>query len=125
MMKRPTQIIFCDLGVPHKDDTVEGDPDEKSAAERDSLEEECDFCVYSDIKKKLMDKGVPEKEIAFIHSAKTEKQKAELFAKVRSGKVRILLGSTNSAPYEHIKTSALRHFQMPKLTSISSLLCEI
>ena len=72
-----------------------------------------------------MDKGVPESEIAYIHDAKTEKQKSELFDKVRNGDIRILLGSTNSAPYEHIKMPALRHFQTPKLTSISSLLCEI
>ena len=98
--ERLTQIIFCDLGVPHNSDSAMGDPDEQSAAERDSLEEECDFCVYDDIRKKLIDKGVPESEIAYIHSAKTEKQKAELFEKVRSGEVRILLGSTDSTPYE-------------------------
>lgn len=94
------QIIFCDLGVPQKNAT---DPekiddgnasDEKSSAERDSLEEECDFCVYDDIKAKLISKGIPENEIAYIHSAKTEKQKSELFDKVRSGEVRVLLGST-------------------------------
>lgn len=93
-----TQIIFCDLGVPHKNNTEsaekDGEDDSKSSAERDSLEEECDFCVYDDIKKKLMDKGIPESEIAYIHNAKTEKQKSELFDKVRSGEVRVLLGST-------------------------------
>lgn len=96
---RLTQIIFCDLGVPHKaagDATVEGDEtdDNKTAAERESLEEECDFCVYTDIRDKLIAKGIPAEEIAFIHDAKSEKQKAELFDKVRSGEVRILLGST-------------------------------
>ncbi len=94
-----TQIIFCDLGVPHKaagDAAIEGDDndDNKSAAERDSLEEECDFCVYTDIRDKLIAKGIPAEEITFIHDAKSEKQKAELFDKVRSGEVRILLGST-------------------------------
>lgn len=96
-----TQIIFCDLGVPHKNttgsvenaDDVKND-DNKSSAERDSLEEECDFCVYEDIKSKLITKGIPESEIAYIHDAKTEKQKSELFDKVRSGEVRVLLGST-------------------------------
>lgn len=93
---RLTQIIFCDLGVPHKSSTAEtevadGD-DDRSAAERDSLEEECDFCVYTDIKKKLIAGGIPESEIAFIHDAKTEKQKSELFEKVRSGEIRVLLG---------------------------------
>lgn len=94
-----TQIIFCDLGVPHKaagDTEIEGenDDDSKSAAERESLEEECDFCVYTNIHDKLIAKGIPAEEIAFIHDAKSEKQKAELFDKVRSGEVRILLGST-------------------------------
>ena len=94
-----TQIIFCDLGVPHKaagDAVIEGDDndDNKSAAERESLEEECDFCVYTDIRDKLIEKGIPAEEIAFIHDAKSEKQKAKLFDKVRSGEVRILLGST-------------------------------
>ena len=96
--KKLTQIIFCDLGVPHKttSDTEKTDGDEeKSSAERDSLEEECDFCVYDDIRKKLIDKGIPENEIAYIHSAKSEKQKSELFDKVRNGEVRILLGSTS------------------------------
>ena len=56
--------------------------------------------VSDDIRDKLIAKGVPTEEIAFIHDAKTEKQKAELFEKVRSGDVRILLGSTDSTPYE-------------------------
>ena len=96
---RLTQIIFCDLGVPHKTagdtdiDSENGD-DNRTAAERESLEEECDFCVYNDIRDKLIAKGIPAEEIAFIHDAKSEKQKAELFDKVRSGEVRILLGST-------------------------------
>ncbi|MBR7008196.1 MAG: DEAD/DEAH box helicase [Ruminococcus sp.] len=97
-----TQIIFCDLGVPHKSaDEVKYDEDgevifddSKSAAEREALEEECDFCVYDDIKAKLVAKGIPADEIAYIHDAKSEKQKSELFEKVRSGEVRILLGST-------------------------------
>ena len=50
--------------------------------------------VYNDLKKKLMAEGIPEEEIAFIHDAKTEQKKKELFAKVRGGEVRILMGST-------------------------------
>lgn len=94
-----TQIIFCDLGVP-KGRNIKKTPEnaeetsEKSVSETDSLEEECDFCVYEDIKTKLIAGGVPESEIAFIHDAPTEKAKAELFEKVRSGEVRILIGST-------------------------------
>jgi len=71
--KRLTQIVFCDFSTPNKDGR---------------------FNVYEDIRKKLVDKGVPENEIAFIHDFNTETQKKELFAKVRSGKVRVLFGST-------------------------------
>ena len=68
-----TQLLFCDLSTPKNDGT---------------------FNVYDDIKAKLMTAGVPEKEIAFIHTADTEAKKKELFAKVRTGQVRVLLGST-------------------------------
>ena len=50
--------------------------------------------MYDDLKKKLLDKGIPESEIAYIHDAKTEAAKKELFGKVRSGEVRVLIGST-------------------------------
>ncbi len=92
-----TQIIFCDLGVPkpnQTDSSKDSEADEKSMADIDSLEESGTFCVYDDIKSKLIEMGVPSKEIAFIHEAKTEAQKSELFEKVRSGEVRVLLGST-------------------------------
>lgn len=93
-----TQIIFCDLGVPKskssKISTDKESEDGKSISEIDSLEETGVFCIYDDIKNKLVANGVPANEIAFIHDANTEQQKAELFAKVRSGEVRILLGST-------------------------------
>lgn len=95
--KKLTQSVFCDLGVPGKNvsaDTDGKDDDTKSVSEIDSLEETGKFCVYDDIKSKLIAKGVPAEEIAFIHDAKNEKQKSELFAKVRSGEVRVLLGST-------------------------------
>lgn len=95
--KKLTQIIFCDLGVPGKGVNVDADSkdeDTKSVTGIDSLEESGKFCVYDDIKDKLIAKGVSSQEIAFIHDAKNEKQKSELFAKVRSGEVRILLGST-------------------------------
>ena len=68
-----TQLVFCDLSTPHGDGK---------------------FNVYDDLKAKLVRMGVPETEIAFIHDAKTEAQKAALFTNVRSGNVRILLGST-------------------------------
>ena len=66
-------MIFCDLSTPKADGT---------------------FNVYDDVREKLVAKGIPREEIAFIHEANTETKKAELFAKVRSGQVRILLGST-------------------------------
>ena len=68
-----TQLIFCDMSTPKGDDS---------------------FNVYDDIRAKLLSAGVPEQEIAFIHNADTEEKKATLFSKVRSGDVRILLGST-------------------------------
>ena len=70
---KSTQLIFCDLSTPKADGT---------------------FNVYDDVREKLVAKGIPREEIAFIHEANTETKKAELFAKVRSGQVRILLGST-------------------------------
>ena len=97
-----TQIIFCDLGVPHKaageaeveSENADDAKDKKSIADVESLEEECDFCVYDDIRDKLIAKGIPAKEIAYIHDTKTEQQKSDLFDKVRSGEIRVLLGST-------------------------------
>ena len=92
-----TQIIFCDLGVPKKNSqsTDKGEnADEKSASERESLEEECDFCVYDDIRDKLIANGIKPEEIAYVHDAKTEQQKADLFDRVNKGEVRVLLGST-------------------------------
>ncbi len=68
-----TQLIFCDLSTPKNDGT---------------------FNVYDDVREKLVAKGIPREEVAFIHEAGTETKKAELFSKVRSGQVRILLGST-------------------------------
>lgn len=97
-----TQIIFCDLGVPHKaageaeveSEDADDAKDKKSIAEVESLEEECDFCVYDDIRDKLIARGIPAEEIAYIHDAKTEQQKSNLFDKVRNGEIRVLLGST-------------------------------
>lgn len=91
-----TQIIFCDLGVPKPNQQADKgkEIEEQSMSEIDSLEESGTFCVYDDIKSKLAEMGVPKSEIAFIHEAKSEAQKSELFEKVRSGEVRVLIGST-------------------------------
>ncbi len=85
--KKSTQLVFCDLSTP----TAKG-----SALEVTDSEEQAQVFtnVYDDIRRKLIEKGIPAEEIAFIHSANNDKQKAELFGKVRSGKVRVLLGST-------------------------------
>ncbi len=71
--EKSTQLVFCDLSTPKGNG---------------------DFSVYDDLKTQLIDKGVPDKEIAFIHDAKNERQKDELFARVRSGDIRVLIGST-------------------------------
>ena len=93
--QKSAQLIFCDLSTPKGDGT---------------------FNVYEDIKNKLMEKGVPEKEIAFIHDANTELRKAELFAKVRSGQVRFLLGSTakmGAGTNVQDRLIALHHLDVP------------
>jgi hypothetical protein len=71
--ERLTQLMFCDFSTPNKDGR---------------------FNVYDDIRAKLLQRGIPEREIAFIHDADTEARKKELFARVRQGKVRVLFGST-------------------------------
>ena len=93
--KRSTQMIFCDLSTP-KDDGA--------------------FSVYDDIRAKLLELGIPENEIAFIHNAKSEAQKKDLFGKVRSGQVRILLGSTQrmgAGTNCQQKLIALHHLDCP------------
>lgn len=96
--QKRTQLIFSDLSTPRgrsegdstKNDTTEASPDREAAPEENAME----ASVYENIRKKLIAKGIPAEQIAFIHNASTEAQKAELFAKVRSGQVRVLLGST-------------------------------
>ena len=93
--QKSAQLIFCDLSTPKGDGT---------------------FNVYEDIRDKLMAKGVPENEIAFIHDANTETRKAELFAKVRSGQVRFLLGSTakmGAGTNVQDRLIALHHLDVP------------
>jgi N12 class adenine-specific DNA methylase len=93
-----TQLLFCDYSTPTGSKTNDK------------------FNVYDDVKKKLIGKGVPENEIAFIHDAKDEKEKKELFAKVRSGKVRILLGSTEkmgTGTNVQDRLNAIHHLDCP------------
>ena len=92
---RSAQIIFCDLSTPKNDGT---------------------FNVYEDVRDKLTAMGIPQEEIAFIHDAGTEKKKADLFAKVRSGQVRILLGSTpklGAGTNIQDRLIALHHLDVP------------
>ena len=93
--QKSTQLIFCDLSTPKGNGT---------------------FNVYDDIKNKLVEKGVPPEEIAFIHEANTETRKAELFGKVRSGQVRFLLGSTQkmgAGTNVQDRLIALHHIDVP------------
>lgn len=94
--QKAAQLIFCDLSTPKTKGKARQVIDKfKDLFAKKGEEEETGFQnVYQDIRDKLIEKGVPEKEIAFIHEANTETRKAELFAKVRSGQVRFLLGST-------------------------------
>ena len=93
--ERSTQMVFCDLSTPHGDGS---------------------FNVYDDLRDKLIAKGVPKEEIAYIHSANTEMQKKELFGKVRSGQVRVLIGSTQkmgAGTNVQKKLIALHHLDCP------------
>ena len=93
--KHSTQMIFCDLSTPKSEGV---------------------FNVYDDIRSKLLAMGVPENEIAYIHDAKTETQKKDLFAKVRAGQVRVLLGSTQrmgAGTNCQQKLVALHHLDCP------------
>ena len=103
---RLTQLVFCDLSTPKTGatgakaaKTAGGNLDspELNAVERLIDKENSDepgFTVYDDIREKLVARGIPREQIAFIHEANTETRKKELFAKVRSGQVRVLMGST-------------------------------
>ena len=93
--QRSAQLVFCDLSTPHNDGN---------------------FNVYDDLRQKLIERGVPEEEIEFIHEANTETRKAELFANVRAGKVRILLGSTakmGAGTNVQKRLIALHHLDIP------------
>lgn len=90
-----TQMVFCDLSTPHGDGK---------------------FNVYDDLRNKLIAKGIPAEEIAYIHTANSEAQKKELFGKVRSGQVRVLIGSTQkmgAGTNVQTKLAALHHLDCP------------
>ena len=92
--KRSTQLVFCDLSTP-KSLGADDNPYELELVNGEWKCKEREFTdVYTDMKRKLIEKGIPENEIAFIHEATTEAKKEELFDKVRSGEIRVLMGST-------------------------------
>ena len=93
--RKATQMVFCDLSTPHGDGK---------------------FNVYDDLRNKLISKGVPAEEIAYIHTANSEAQKKELFGKMRSGQVRVLIGSTQkmgAGTNVQTKLVALHHLDCP------------
>jgi len=93
--EKSAQLVFCDISTPHYDGS---------------------FNVYDDLKKKLIDKGIPENEVAFIHDADTDVKKKELFGKVRNGNVRVLIGSTEkmgAGTNVQKKLVALHHLDCP------------
>lgn len=93
--KKSTQLVFCDLSTPKNNG---------------------EFNVYDDLKEKLIAKGIPENEIAFIHEASTETKKKELFAKVRKGEIRVLMGSTakmGAGTNVQEKIKAIHHLDCP------------
>ena len=101
-----TQLVFCDLSTPKSSATKRAakapagnldNPELRALehlAQKDGIDEEPSFTVYDDIREKLVARGIPREQIAFIHEANTEARKKELFGKVRSGQVRVLMGST-------------------------------
>ena len=94
MPQRSAQLVFCDLSTP------------KAGV----------FNVYDDMKAKLIERGIPETEIAFIHEANTDARKTELFGKVRSGAVRVLMGSTakmGAGTNVQQRLVALHHLDVP------------
>ncbi len=103
---RLTQLVFCDLSTPKAAPSkrtakaAAGNLDSpelhalEMLAEKDGTPDDANFTVYDDIREKLVARGIPREQIAFIHEANTEARKKELFSKVRSGQVRVLMGST-------------------------------
>lgn len=108
------QLVFCDLSTPKgtSDKVVETD----GAVAPEATEDGENVTAYEEIKKSLVKQGVPAEEVAFIHDAKTKEQKEELFAKVRDGRVRVLIGSTEkmgAGTNVQKKLVALHHVDAP------------
>ena len=109
--QRSAQMVFCDLSTPGKNRPIEMVPNEQGGYEMAEFQN-----VYDDLRNKLIAKGIPAEEIAYIHGANTETQKKELFGKVRSGQVRVLIGSTQkmgAGTNVQKKLVALHHLDCP------------
>ena len=109
--QRSAQMVFCDLSTPGKNRPIEMVPNEQGGYEMAEFQN-----VYDDLRNKLIARGIPAEEIAYIHSANTETQKKELFGKVRSGQVRVLIGSTQkmgAGTNVQKKLVALHHLDCP------------
>ena len=92
--KKSTQLIFCDLSTPKSLGTEDNPYEMEQINGVWKLKERLFTDVYTDLKRKLVEKGIPTNEIAFIHEATSETKREELFSKVRSGEIRVLMGST-------------------------------
>ena len=109
--QRSAQMVFCDLSTPGKNRPIEMVPNEQGGYEMAEFQN-----VYDDLRNKLIARGIPAEEIAYIHTANTEAQKKELFGKVRSGQVRVLIGSTQkmgAGTNVQKKLVALHHLDCP------------
>jgi hypothetical protein len=117
--KKLTQMIFSDLSTPKGKLAVPMKEDENGlpVIDKEALAaQNRPFCVYEDIKIKLIERGVPENEIAFIHDAATDDQKEKMFAAVRRGEIRIIIGSTQkmgAGTNAQTKLFALHHLDCP------------
>ena len=113
--KKSTQLVFCDLSTPKLGS--EENPFEMENVNGVWQLKEWQFTdVYTDLKRKLIAKGIPENEIAFIHTADTETKKKELFAKVKTGEIRVLMGSTakmGAGTNVQNKIKAIHHLDVP------------
>ena len=114
--KKSTQLVFCDLSTPKPLRTMEN-PYEMEEINGEWHLKEWQFTdVYTDLKRKLIERGIPTNEIAFNHDANTETKKKELFAKVRKGDVRVLIGSTSkmgAGTNVQNKIKAIHHLDVP------------
>ena len=109
--QRSAQMVFCDLSTPGKSRPIEMVPNEQGGYKMAEFQN-----VYDDLRDKLISKGIPADEIAYIHTANTEARKKELFGKVRSGQVRVLIGSTQkmgAGTNVQKKLAALHHLDCP------------